>query len=133
MKHQLNIISKLITFYLFFYFYSIVDCFYSITYYSHDEPFSYKYTTRSTFIDHIFLKGYHPSINQHLITVIILKTFDAAIYFISANTEWNKLSGSKFYFRAASRFIQSFLLSWRCLQKKLIEIKLAAGTTTEWR
>ena len=22
-------------------------------------------------IDHIFLKGYHPSINQHLITVII--------------------------------------------------------------
>ncbi len=24
------------------------------------------------FIDHIFLKGYHPSINQHLITVIII-------------------------------------------------------------
>ena len=29
------------------------------------------YYNSTCFIDHIFLKGYHPSINQHLITVII--------------------------------------------------------------
>ena len=30
------------------------------------------YYNSTCFIDHIFLKGYHPSINQHLITVIII-------------------------------------------------------------
>ena len=34
-----------------------------------------RYYNSTCFIDHIFLKGYHPSINQHLITVIIILLF----------------------------------------------------------
>jgi len=42
-----------------------------------------RYYNSTCFIDHIFLKGYHPSINQHLITVIIINGINATKQAIS--------------------------------------------------
>ena len=51
-----------------------------------------RYYNSTCFIDHIFLKGYHPSINQHLITVIIISLFNSLpqthLSSIQPSNEW---------------------------------------------
>ena len=62
------------------------------------------------FIDHIFLKGYHPSINQHLITVIIMNGVKQSSNFSTMNeiqsTFW--LNGMVCW------FVWWWLMEWLC-------------------
>ena len=69
-----------------------------------------KYYNSTCFIDHIFLKGYHPSINQHLITVIIMNGVKQSSNFSTMNeiqsTFW--LNGMVCW------FVWWWLMEWLC-------------------
>ena len=68
------------------------------------------YYNSTCFIDHIFLKGYHPSINQHLITVIIMNGVKQSSNFSTMNeiqsTFW--LNGMVCW------FVWWWLMEWLC-------------------
>ena len=69
-----------------------------------------RYYNSTCFIDHIFLKGYHSSINQHLITVIIINGINQSLNYSTMNgiqsTFW--LNG------VVCWFVWWWLMEWLC-------------------
>ena len=69
-----------------------------------------RYYNSTCFIDHIFLKGYHPSINQHLITVIIMNGVKQS----SINSTMNEIQSTFWLNGMVCWFVWWWLMEWLC-------------------